>query len=270
VKSFTPAGYARLHSSTTQPLSYRLHPTLQTPIPHNRHPSHRHHPAHPSECPTAILALIPMQNTKVSMIIFRPRILLPSDDSLPIPTYCPHRWRQLNEKCFIRCFDFLYICFCRVHAKTDMLGVASRKRRSVHWCRLETPIEMPKMYVTFYNFLVTNTCLGSSTRTAQTYSDTSNENTIVQLRRVHQRGPDGESPPVAIRQQSLRRHLAALPPLVTSNPEVPKAIPSRRATIYNTPSNTAENTSFGLPAGYPAACAHSDHPFPPHTSTHRQ
>jgi len=86
-------------------------------------------------------------------------------------------------------------------------------------------MEMPKMYViTIYNLLVTNTCLGHSPRTAQTYSDASTKNAISHLRRVHRLGPDGELPTIAIRQQSLREAFGNTTPRVAFNPEVFKAI----------------------------------------------
>jgi len=119
------------------------------------------------------------------------------------------------------------------------------------------------MYViTIYNLLVTNTCLGSSTRTAQTYSVASTKNAISQLWRVHRLGPDGELPPVAIHQQSLWEAFSNITPRVAFNPEVFKALLLCRMTIYNIPFNMVENTSFHLLAGCDlAVCVRSCYSF---------
>ena len=110
-------------------------------------------------------------------------------------------------------------------------------------------------------FACYNTCLGPSTRTAQTYSDASTKNAISHLRRVHKLGPDGELPPVAIRQQSLREAFGNTTPRVAFNPEVFKAILLRWMTICNIPFNAVENTSFRLLTGYLAACVRSCYSF---------
>jgi len=118
------------------------------------------------------------------------------------------------------------------------------------------------MYViTIDNLLVTNTCLGPSTRTAQTYSDASTKNAISHLRRVHRLGPDGELPTVAIRQQSLREAFGNTTPRIAFNPEMFKAILLRWMTICNNPFNAVENNSFRLLAGYLAACVRSRYSF---------
>jgi len=119
------------------------------------------------------------------------------------------------------------------------------------------------MYViTIYNLLVTNTCLGSSTRTAQKYSDVSTKNSISQLWHVHTLGPDGELPPVAIHQQSLWEVFGNTTPRVAFNPEVFKAILLCWMTICNIPFNTVENISFRLLAGCDlAACLRSCYSF---------
>jgi len=110
-------------------------------------------------------------------------------------------------------------------------------------------------------FACYNTCLGPSTRTAQTYSDASTKNAISHLRRVHKLGPDGELPPVAIRQQSLREAFGNTTPRVAFNLEVFKAILLRWMTICNIPFNVVENTRFRLLAGYLAAYVHSCYSF---------